>query len=185
MIMEETNEQPTLVKHAIRWGLIAGGVSIGITALLYIIDYTMMVQLKTALLMFVVYLGVIIYGGIDYRKTVGGFLPYGKAWTHGFVAFAISGLVATAFNMILYHVIDPELPQKLVDASIENTRAMMENFGASGDAVDQALAQAKENTAKQFTASGQALSYLIMIGVSAVLALISALFVRKNVPVEG
>ena len=183
--MEETNEQPTLLKHAIRWGLIAGGVSVGLTALLYIIDYTLMVQVKTALLMLVVYFGIIIYGGIDYRKTVGGFLPFGKAWTHGFVVFVISGIVATAFNLLLHHVIDPELPQKLADASVENTRAMMENFGASGASLDQALDQAKEKAANQYTVSGQALAYLIMVAGSTVLALISALFVRKNVPIEG
>ena len=183
--MEETIEQPTLLKHAIRWGLIVGGVSIGLTTLLYIIDYTLMVQLKTLFTLLAIYLGFVIYAGIDYRKTVGGFLSYGKAWQHGFVILAMSGVVATIFNFVLYNLIDPELPQKLTDASIENTRAMMERFGAPEASMDQALAQARESTSKQFTPAGQALGFLTILASSAIVALISALFVRKNEPVAS
>ena len=183
--MEEQIEQPTLWKHALQWGLITGGVSIGITMLLYIIDYTLMVQLKVLFMVLLVCLGLVIYAGIEYRKAVGGFLPYGKAWLHGIVILAISGLAGAIFSFILYNLIDSELPQKLTDASIENTRAMMENFGAPAESIDKALEQAKESSSNQFTPFGQVKGYFMILCFSAVLALISALFVRKNEPIEG
>ena len=182
--MEETKEQPTLMNHAIRWGLIVAGVSITMTILLYIIDYSLMVQLKVLFSLLAIYLGITIYAGIEYRKSVGGFLPYGKAFQHGYLVLILSGLIATLFAAILYNVIDPELPQKLTDASIENTREMMENFGAPDDAIDKAIEDARERTAKQFTLGGQALGYLTILVASAIMALISALIVRKNEPVE-
>lgn len=183
--MEETNEQPTLMSHVIKWGLIVGGVSIAITILLYAIDYTLMVQLKVLFAMLAIYLGIVIYSGIDYRKSIGGYMKYGQAFIHGFGVLALSALVSTIFAFLLYNVIDTDLPKNLTDASIENTRAMMEGFGAPEESIDQALEQAKESSAKQFTPGGQALGYLYILIFSAIMALISALVVRKNEPVEG
>jgi Protein of unknown function (DUF4199) len=179
---DNSTPAPSLMQQAIRWGLIIGAISIIFTLLLYAIDYTLMVQMKFAFLGLAIYLGITIYSGIEYRKSVGGFLAYGKAWQHGFIVLALSGLVVSIFNILLYNVIDAELPQKLVDASMENTRALMESFGTPEDAMDEALEKARESTAGQFTVAGIAKGYIIMVVVSAVLALISALIVRKNKP---
>jgi hypothetical protein len=149
---------------------------------LYVIDYTIMIQLKFLLLSLAIYFGIVIYAGIDYRKSVGGFLTYGKAFQHGFFILVLSGFVATIFSLLLYFVIDPELPEKLTDASIENTRAIMEQFGAPEEAIEEGLEKARESTAERFTVAGMALGF-VQIGVfSAIMALISALFVRKNQP---
>jgi hypothetical protein len=179
---DNSTPAPTLMQHAIRWGLIIGAISIIFTLLLYVIDYTLMVQMKFAFGGLLIYLAITAYAGIDYRKSVGGFLPFGKAWQHGFIVLAVSGLVATIFNLVMYNVVDTELPQKLVDASMENTRALLESFGTPEDALDEALEKAKDSTASQFTVGGVAKGYLVMLAVSAVLALISGLIVRKNKP---
>jgi len=181
---QETTTQPTLLNHAIRWGLILGGVGIVLTILCYAIDYTIMVQLKFIGIILLVYLALVIYAGIDFRKTQGGFLSYGKAFQHGFIVLAISGLIGALFQLILYSLIDPELPQKLVDASLENTRAMMEKFGMPEDKMDEALEKAKTDTADRFTIIGQAKGYLFGLIFYVIVSSISSLFVRKNQPVE-
>lgn len=182
--MEETKEQPNLMKHAIRWGFIVSAVSIFLTVSLYVIDYTLMVQLKFLFLFLAIYLGIVIYAGIEFRKSIGGFLSYGKAFQHGFIILAVSGLIATIFAMLLYHVIDPDLPQKLTEASLENTRVMMEKFGAPADAIDKGLADAEERTKNQFTISGQLMGYVFILIFSAIMAAIGAFITRKNEPVE-
>jgi len=182
--MEQTTEQPTQMSHAIRWGLILGVIAITFTILLYAIDYTLMVQLKFLFIFLFIYLLYTIYAGINYRNSIGGFLPYGKAFVHGFILLAVSALVATIFNFVLYNVIDTELPQKLTDATLENTRSMMQSMGAPEDTIDSELAKAQERTANQFTPGGQALGYVFILVFSAIMALISAIFVRKNEPVE-
>src|SRR5262245_39623373 len=121
MEQTQTNEAPTMLKHAIRWGVIMAVVSILYTVIMYVVDYTLMVQLKMLFIALAIYLGVAIYGGIDYRKSVGGYLAYGKAWQHAMIVFALSAFISTLFNLLMYNVIDPELPGKLTDASIENT----------------------------------------------------------------
>lgn len=182
--MEQTSQQPSMMSHAIRWGVILGGIAITFTVLLYAIDYTWMVQLKFLFIALAIYLGITIYAGINYRNSIGGFLPYGKAFVHGFTMLAISALVATLFNLVMYNVIDTELPQKLTDAAIENTRSMMESMGAPEDTIEVELEKARERTANQYTIGGQALGYVFILVFSAIMALISAIFVRKNEPVE-
>jgi hypothetical protein len=46
------------------------------------------------------FIGLTIYAGINYRNEIGGFLPYGKAFQHGFVLMAVSGLISTIFAFI-------------------------------------------------------------------------------------
>ena len=179
---DNSTPTPTLMQHAIRWAMIMAAVSVIYTMLLYVIDYTLMVQLKFLFLALAIYIGIAIYAGIDYRKSMGGFLVYGKAFQHGFLILAVSGLVATLFTLVLYKVIDTELPQKLVDASIENTRVMMEGFGAPEGTIDEAIEKAKESAADQYTVMGIAKSYIVIAIGSAIMALISAIFVRKNQP---
>ena len=182
--MEETStsEQPTLLKHAIKWGLIVAGISIALTIALYAIDYTVMVQLKFLAISLLIYLGATIYASIDYRKEVGGFLSYGKAFQHGFLVLAVSGLVATIFGFILYNVIDTELPQKLTDAAVDNARAIMEQLGAPEDQIEPALEKARTDTADRFTPMGQVKGYFGILIFSAIMALISALIAKKNQP---
>lgn len=179
-----TTPAPTLVQHGLRWGVIVGIVSIFLTVALYAIDYTVMVQFKFLLISLAIYIGFAIYAGIDFRKSVGGYLSYGKAWQHAMVIFAVSGLISTLFAFVLYGVIDSELPEKLTDAAVENARGMMESFGMPEDQMDKALADARRDTADRFTTWGQIKGYLVLLVVSAVLAAITSIFVKKNEPVE-
>lgn len=181
--MEENTEPATTFKnHVIRWGMITAAVSIIITMLLYAIDYTIMVQVKFLLFNLVIFLGIVVYAGIEYRKSVGGFLTFGKAWQHGFFILALSGLVGSLFSLLLYNVVDPELPEKLVDASIENTRAIMERFNMPEDKMDEALDKARVDAADRFTIMGTLKGYFFIVIFSAIMALISGLIVRKKQP---
>ena len=183
--MEETSEQPSLLNHAVKWGAICGATSIFLSITLYAIDYTLMAQLKFLFIFLLIYLGITIYAGIDYRNSVGRYLSYGKAFQHGFLVLAVSGLVATIWNFLLYNVIDPELPQKLGETIVENTRTMMEGFGAPEERIEEEIAKAQERTKDQFTPLGQIKGYGFILIFSAVMAAISGAIVKKNEPIEG
>jgi Protein of unknown function (DUF4199) len=179
---EEKVAPPTLMSHSGRWGLITGIVAIVLYILMYVIDYTLMVQLKMLFIALAIYFGITIYAGIDYRKSIGGFLSYGKAFQHGFLILAVSALIATIFNMLLNHVIDPELPQKLIEAGMDNQRAMMANFGASEDAIEKGLEEARTRMENQYKISGMAFGYIFVLIFSAIMASISSFIVRKSEP---
>jgi hypothetical protein len=183
--MEETTTPPvSLFQHAAKWGLIFGGASIALTAISYAVDYAILADWKFGILVLVFLLGATIYAGINYRNQVGGFLAYGKAFQHGFILLAIAGIITTMFNLLLYTVIDSELPAKLTEITIENTRKMMEGFGMPEDKLDEAMEDAKARAQGQFSGFGLVKTYAFALIFYAIVALITSIFVRKNNPEE-
>jgi len=178
----EEKEAPSLFQHALKWGLIVGGISIALSIVAYAVDYALLADWKFGIFVFALFIGLAIYAGINYRGEIGGFIPYGKAFQHAFILMAISGLISTIFTIILYTVIDPELPAKLTEVTLENTQKMMENFGMPEDQMDQAMEDARKRTENQFSLSGLAMAYGIGLIIYAVLSLITAIFVKKNPP---
>ncbi|MFZ1805909.1 MAG: DUF4199 domain-containing protein [Cyclobacteriaceae bacterium] len=180
---QEDNVPPTLLNHSLRWALIVGLTSGILSLVFYAVDYSLLADWKVGLSFFAIYIGLTIYAGISYRKESGPYLPFGKAYQHGFVIFAVSGLIATVFNILLFQVIDSDLGGKVTEVAIENTAEMMNNFGAPPDQIDKAIDDTRERMADQYTLIGQLKGYGFMVIVSAVLALITGLIVRKSEPV--
>ena len=183
--MEDSQEAPvSIYSHAMKYGIILGIISIICVIAIYAIDFTFLASFKFIGLILIVGLGVVIYAGINYRTEIGGYLPYGKAFIHGFSVLAISGIIGTIFNIVLYTIIDPELAQKMTDTIVENTEAMMRNFGAPDATIDQTTEKMKVEMPQNFSVGGLAFGYVKALISYGVIALITSLFVRKNVPVE-
>ena len=180
----ETNETPqsTLVKHAVKFGGILAAISIILVLLIYAIDYTLMAGFTFILIALAVGLGWVIYSGINYRNSIGGYIPYGKAFLHGLLVFAVSGLISTLFNILLYKVIDPDLAQNLTEAIITNTEATMAKFGAPQESIDEAISKMRDDMPNNFTVMGLLWGYCKALIWYAILSLVTGLVVRKNQP---
>jgi len=175
----EETEQKTPIQHALKFGLILGMVSAIFTLLLYVIDPTLMVNMWMLLLL-LVFIGLVVYGGISYRKEIGGYIDFGPAYIHGFTVLVIMGIIGLAMNLLMYNVVDPNLKDTLTEATIEQTRSMMERFGAPEDSIDEALENAQADTEDRFSNMGLIKSFLYGIIAYAVIALITALIVRRR-----
>lgn len=180
---QSTDQKQDLMKHAARFGAIISGIAIVLTLLIYIVDYTFMVDWKFGILMIVISIGMVIYAGINYRNQAGGYLSFGKAFQHGYITFLSGAVISTLFSILLYTVIDPELPQNLSDAAIEKTEAMMRSFGAPEDAIEKSLEQMRVDMPARFSALGMIKQLGWGLIIYAVLSLITSLFVKKNEPV--
>lgn len=178
----ETSSTPTLLNNTMKHGVILGIISIVLTLIYYAVDYSLLANWKVGLLSFAVFLGYGIYAGIGYRNEIGGFMPFGKAFQHGFLVFAISALISTVFNILLYTVIDPELPGKVTEIAVQNAEEMFEGFGMSGDALDEAIEKTRKDTADRYTVGGLALGYVWALIGCALFALITGLIVKKKEP---
>lgn len=185
--MENTTSDQSnnsIFKHAIRSGAIMGGISIVITLLVYLVDYSVLVDWKYGLIMIAIFLGLVIYAGINYRTQIGGFISYGRAFQHGFITLAVGGFIGILFSILLYQVIDTEMPQKLTDASVEKTAAMMQSFGAPEDKTEEALDKMRDEMPARFGVLGQIKTYLFALIAYVVISAITSLIVRKNQPME-
>lgn len=180
--MENENATPSFMNHALKHAVILGIVSVVLTLGAYAIDYTLLAAMSFGFISLGVYLAYGIYASINYRNEIGGYLSFGKAFQHGFVVFAVSALISTLFAILLYTVIDPELPAKITEAAMENAEKMLEGFGMSGDQLDEALAKTQEDTAKRYTVSGLAMSYVFTLIGCAIFALISGAIAKKKEP---
>jgi hypothetical protein len=180
--MEENTTTPTLVNHGAKWGAILGGVTIVLVMLLYAIDYTMMAGFTFIIIATLLGIGMVIYAGINYRNQIGGYIPFGKAYLHGLLVFAVAGLISTAFSFLLYFVIDPDLAGNMTEAIISNTEKTMENWGAPPDAIEEQLEKMREDMPKNFTAIGLVKGYFTGLIWYIILSLITGLIVKKNQP---
>ncbi len=177
-------EQPeSIYKNAIKQGGILGAIAIALTTIFYVVSISFMGSLKFVLLVFAVYIGYVIYSGIDYRKNTGGYLGYGQAFTHGFILLAVAGFAGLLFGLLLYQVIDTELGEKITEAIITNTQDSMRNFGAPEDSIEVQISKMREEMPTNFSAIGQIKNYFTGLIWNAILVLITSLFVRKNEPV--
>ncbi len=178
--MEQTESAPNLFKHAARMGAIGGGIGILLTVIIYVVDIALMANWKVGILFLLIYLAFVIYAGIQYRKEAGGYLSYGKAFQHGYITMIVGGAVSTIFSIILFHVVDPEIPEVLTKVTIQNTEEMMAGFGVPADKIDEEIE--KQNIPGRFTVVGQLTQFAWGFLIYAVVVLITSIFVKKNPP---
>ena len=65
---------------------------------------------------------------MQYRELTGGYLSFKKAYIYSFLAFCCGRNFRLVFNIFLFHVIDPDLPEMISDAIVEQTVEMMEGL---------------------------------------------------------
>lgn len=172
--------------HAIKSGLIVGVISVVITLLLYIIDPSMLASMWVGLFIFALLLVLVSYFGRQHRGEIGGFMSFGMAWGYSMQLFVIAGIIGTIFNILLYNVIDPELPGIVADKAVENAESMMGRFGMPEDQMEEALDKTRNDTIERFTVVGSLTGYLWSLIFYAILSLITGLIIKKNEPeLEG
>lgn len=172
-------------RHAIKSGVILGIISVIISLLMYVTDVSLFATWWLQLILFVFYLALVCYFGIRYRNETGGYLSFGQSWVYSFVALAISGLIGSIFSILLFNVVDPELPEVITEQVIRNSESMMQGFGVPEDEIDKALEEARDDTREGFTAFGFMRGYLLTLIGYAVFSLVSGAIIKKKEPEFG
>jgi hypothetical protein len=174
-------EQQSPFQAAIQPGITMGLVSLAVTFIAYFIDSTLLASGWFALVAIVIFFGLIIYFGRQYRSELGGYMTFGTAFNFSFIAILISGVITLIGQILLFHVVDPELPGVLADSSFNTTIEMMEKFGASADSLppDQ-LEKMRQDTINNFTVLGQLKGFGIGIIFYAIIALILGAILKKR-----
>tara|TARA_B100000965_G_scaffold387523_1_gene390985 strand:- start:319 stop:873 length:555 start_codon:yes stop_codon:yes gene_type:complete len=167
-------------EEVLKGGLIVAGVSILVTMLTYIINVELMVAWWYGLIALAISMGLVIYIGISLRNAIGGYMSYKESLKFTFLVLTVSYLVGAIFNIILYNVIDPGLPETLKELTVENTVAMMEGFGAPQEVIDASIPEIEKSIDENTTPIGilKATPWgLLFIFIFAVIA---SIFVKKN-----
>ena len=113
-------------EEILKSGIMLAGVSIILTMLTYMINVELMVEWWFGILSLIISVGLLIYLGITYRNNIGGILSYVNALKYSVLVMLVSYVIGIWFQILLYNVIDPDLPAVMTDLSIEKSVEMME-----------------------------------------------------------
>ena len=173
-----------LLKPAAKSGLTLGLIGIIITLLIYFINAKLLANMWVGISILIVSLALVVMFGMSYRKQVGGYLSFKNAFLYSFILLLVAGLIGQSFNFILFNVIDPDLPQLVTDAALENTERMLEKFNVPDEEMDKALERTEDQMANQYKIGGIMKAYLYSIIIYAVISLITGAIIKKRNPEE-
>ncbi|MFT7427444.1 MAG: hypothetical protein ACI9O5_003407 [Algoriphagus sp.] len=174
-------EQQSPFQAAVKPGITMGLVSLAVTFIAYFIDSTLLVSGWFGLVTLVIFVGLIIYFGREYRNELGGYMTFGTAFNFSFIAILISGIIGLIGQIVLFQVVDPELPGVLADLMYSNQLSFMEKLGQNPDNMDpEVLQQMKESSEGQYTLMGQLKGFGIVIIIYAIIALILGAILKKK-----
>jgi hypothetical protein len=173
---ENLNTEQTVgyINGAVRTGLIMAAVGIAVFFTTVLLD----MPIVAGIVAFVKY-GVLIYllraGLLAHRAELGGYMSFGRAFIYSFVALLLSSILATIVEGIYMNFINPEYLVQQVEKAAE----MMENFGFSNPAMDDAIEQMAEEGAGLRVFSQNMLTRGFS---SLAVSLIAALIVKRDKP---
>ena len=82
-------KENSLISHSLKWGLIIGGINVFITLLMYVIDVSLMTSIPMSGLLFIINISLVVYAGILYRKSIGGYADFKTMLLAVFLLFLI------------------------------------------------------------------------------------------------
>jgi hypothetical protein len=173
-------DQETPFKAGLNAGVILGILSVVITFIVYFVSPSTLASGMFALIILVLFFALLIYFGIQYRKSIGGFMEFGPAFNFSFIALVVAGLISQIGTALLYNVVDPALPGVLVEQTLENTMAMMEKIGADDAMSSDQIDEMRENAAAGFTPMGQIKAFGIGLIFYAIISLILGAIIKKR-----
>ncbi|MEO9966430.1 MAG: DUF4199 domain-containing protein [Reichenbachiella sp.] len=175
----ESNANSAILKN----GLILGLIGIIITMLAYVIDITILTNIFFGLGMMVVSIILLVVMGSKYRDSeLEGFIDFGPAFKFVFFASVISMVLSGIFQILLYTVIDPELPELLIEGTLQNTEELLESFGTPAEDIDKAMAETEKSLEGQFTIGGIVSNSYVYLILGAIYGLIAGAIIRKTKP---
>jgi hypothetical protein len=177
--MENQTQSP--FQASVKPGITIGLVALVLTYIAYFIDSSLLASGWFGLSAFAVFFVLIIYFGRQFRTELGGFMSFGTAFNFSFITMIISGLVSLVGQILLFQVIDPDLPQVLADLTFENSLSMMEKFGANPDSLSpEQLEEIRVSSSSGFTLLGQLKAFGFGLIAYAIIALILGAILKKR-----
>lgn len=167
-------------KNGLNFGIIVGVLSILATTIIYVIDIKMFVSFWVGIPLFLVNLIIGIIAVAKTKKGLNGFISFKEAFSVYFFALALGSLIGMVYTYLLFNIIDPSSKEVLMDAAVEKTVEMMQNFGAKTGDIKRTVEEMQ--LTDNFSIVSQLKSYLGSLVFTIVIGLIVAAAFKKNKP---
>jgi len=180
-----SQESPQLSTKDIilRYGLIGAGVSILITTLLYVIDYTMLFGGFA-------YIGIVsiiiigILAALHKKRSNNGIISYGESVSLSIGSFAVSEGLATVFGILLYLVIDTSLVAKMKNLQMDKMDKLLSSGALNKEQYKVATASIEkiDTNSILFYSLGGFLVFTILV---LIIYLITSIFIKNESPFKN
>lgn len=128
-----TENQPSVTAIAIKWGLVTGLIFVAYALFTFITEsfgnFFISLFISTAIAI----VGIVL-AMRDYKKQNFGYMSYGQGLGLGIMVMIVASLISGVFSFFYTTYIDPTIPEKMVDAVIEQLSA----FGIEEEAMEEA-----------------------------------------------
>jgi len=134
-------EEGLASKYGLKFGGYAAAFTVTYGILGYLIGVEMYAQGWLGILVAAITIGILVVGVLQARKETT--LENGFSFKTSFSTFIIASLVpivaGIAFNILLFHVIDPDFATLVEEALIKSTVGTMEKFGVPQASIDETV----------------------------------------------
>ncbi|MFK5981957.1 MAG: DUF4199 domain-containing protein [Flavobacteriaceae bacterium] len=173
-------EEISLKKSSVNYGIILGAILGITTTLIYVIDIELLTKWWLGIILFFIAIAVGIVSVAKTKSLLGGIMSFKEAFTSYFITMAIGLLINVIVGILIFVVIDPDAAAFLQERIIEMSRSMMESFGAPEEEINKAIADMEGNNSYSFGSQLQA--YVFQLVFYSVFGLLVALIMRKKDP---
>ncbi|WP_276497572.1 DUF4199 domain-containing protein [Pontibacter litorisediminis] len=113
-----SEKAPSVFPVSLKWGLLAGVISILFSLYGYITESFGNIFLAFAVSL-IISITIIVLAMREYRKANGGYMTYLQGLMVGILTMVIASLISGLFTMLYVQFVDPTIPEKMVDAALE------------------------------------------------------------------
>ena len=162
---------------------IAGVVLVVINLILYLIDPAMMASNMKGTGLGVIWLVLITIIGVRERKRQGNAMTYWRGFLVLLISSVIMAVIVTTWEVLLFHVIDPDLVDVVIREAQLNAVEMIQMFGAPDEAIEKTIEEFENADFKsRFSPGQQMLGVLTRTLFAGLFGFLLALIVRKHEP---
>jgi len=168
------NQEQTIKKQALNYGVLTGLALVGLGLLFFILDLS---ENKTVgyLSYAVLFIGIVLAANNYKTRHLHGFITFKQAFSTGFLTGLVASLITAMYAYIFFNYVAPEMVNTLIQNAEENL------LRKKPDIKDEELDLAMLYTKKLMTPGG--LSFSALLGntfFSLIFALIAGLVIRKS-----
>jgi hypothetical protein len=176
--------QPSILPYGVKGGLITGAISAVITIIFsYVLGlYTSWIVSVLGLLAGIIGI-VLTHKG--FKRDGNGYMKYSQGLILAIVLSAVAGLVAGLVSFIYINFVDPTIPEKMAEATVEMQYKVFEMIG--GEITDEQEAQIEASREQVINDTGSFLNTIVypplIYGIGGlILGLIISAFTKENDP---
>ncbi|MCT4625197.1 MAG: DUF4199 domain-containing protein [Schleiferiaceae bacterium] len=172
---------PLVKKYGIKYGGIAISVGILYFLIAYIFNEQLFANWWMGILLLIFNFVMMVMAVVAMKKEQGGFISYKEAVSVFSFSYIVVAIINLVFSLLMFHVVDPGLADRVMEISIEMAVSMSERFGAPEEQIQAQIDQMKE--ADTYGVYGLFKTAMWGIIIYTVLGLIVAAFMKKDKPV--